>query len=68
MSLSDVPSIDIDDEVYYHELEDSQAGLCVERSDGALSWSPVKISRRHVRPDRRSITHMGHTCHSYVPV
>ena len=37
MSLSDVPSIDIDDRVYYHELEDSQAGLCVERSDGAQS-------------------------------
>ena len=37
MRLSDVPSIDIDDEVYYHELEGSQAGLCVERSDGAQS-------------------------------
>ena len=39
----------LDDEVYY-ELEDSQAGLCVERSDGALSWVLVKISRRDVRP------------------
>ena len=43
--VSNLDSVDIpsDAEVYYYQHEDTP-GLCVENSDGDLSWSPVKFS------------------------
>ena len=49
--VSNLDSVDIpsDADVYYyqHEFEDTP-GLCVENSDGDLSWSPVKFSHSGV--------------------
>ena len=33
-----------DPPVFYHE-ENNTPGICVDRHDGSVSWSPVKISR-----------------------
>ena len=46
-SLENV-AIDCNSNVFYHEVDDGQAGLCVD-SDGVLTWSPIKISRSQVK-------------------
>ena len=48
LSLTDVV-IGSSDEVTYEEV-DSEPGITVEHSDGTLSWSPVKFSKRRVKP------------------
>ena len=47
--VSNLDSVDIpsDADVYYYQHEDTP-GLCVENSDGDLSWSPVKFSHSGV--------------------
>ena len=48
LGLTDIV-IGSSDEVMYEEV-DSEPGISVEHSDGGLSWSPVKFSKRRVKP------------------
>ena len=50
IDLSDAVIVDSSN-VYYQELEDSPTpGVCVESDGGTSTWSPIKISKRHVKP------------------
>ena len=46
-SLSDTISGDSGalHDVYYHELDSSTPGVCVDSDDGKLTWSSIKITR-----------------------
>ena len=44
----DAANIDLSADVYYCEVND-RPGLCVERPNEPLNWSPVKFSRRSVK-------------------
>ena len=53
-NLADV-SLGTNSNVYYRELDDTP-GLCVEDDDGALIWSPIKISRSRIRGSTSTAT------------
>ena len=44
----DAADIDVSADVYYYEVND-RPGLCVQRPNEPLNWSPVKFSRRSVK-------------------
>ena len=38
-------------DIYYYdsELDSNNPGICCERSDGTLSWSPVKVTKECIK-------------------
>jgi hypothetical protein len=41
-------------DTYYYELDSNNPGICCERSDGTLSWSPVKVTKECIRASAAS--------------